>query len=256
MSPTLKFKLIALSLVFPVTFFVVGWIIAWYHQWLHQQFLIALLGFVFGIIVNVFCYSRKLFTLALFYTPLPLAIFMLTWWVSDIITSSIYSLLFATLGLLVGYWLNKELVIPFQFYKIKKRILAVVFLFFNIICVGFFLGIPHFNLILGFLAGNYLSIRVMSNYQRVNYVAKSINQGALFAALTMLFITLFSGFGFISDDANTLIHLKSVTGFDVTKKHLIQVVILSGILLPVMQYFITRFTAQTMLQFWKYNKSR
>jgi len=256
MNRMLKIKLYLLFAIFPTAFALIGWLIAWYNQLEKMYVPFLLIGILLGLFMNLICYSRKVFTIALFYTPLPLALSHPIRWIADVFTSATVSLVVGFVGLGIGFWLNKELVLPFQFYKIKKRILAVVYFFFSIACAGFFLGIPVFNIFLGLLAGNYLSIRVMSNYGRINYVAKSLRQGSLFTAFTILVITTISSIGAISDSQNTIKLIGMVSGIMLSEQQFLILIVAGGILLTITQYFITLFTAKTMLQLWMWNKQQ
>ncbi|MFA6402876.1 MAG: hypothetical protein WCX31_14845 [Salinivirgaceae bacterium] len=250
----LKIKLLFLALLFPLFLSVAGFMVGMFTKNIPFAILFSISGVAIGILLNIIGYSRKLFTLALFYTPVPLALFMLSWWIADLFTGSNVSLLIGLLGFFVGIWLNYELVLPYQFYKIKKRILAVIYIFFSISCLGFFMGIPVFNILLGILAGNYLSIRVMDNYNRQSYVTKNLRQGSLFTALVLLLLIVYSLLVAFSDIDHLIQLAEQMLRFSFTHSQFYFIAITGGIALVILQYFITLITAKTMFEYWMSKK--
>ena len=250
----LRIKLIILSLVFPVTFSFIGFMEGIYFYNNSVTLLLAIVGLIVGVILTYICYRRKLFTIALYQAPIPLSIFLLVWWVSNLFVSEYQSILIAIGGLLLGLWLNKELVLPYQFYKMKKRVLAIVYIFFSIALLGYFIGIPAFNILLGILAGNYLSIRVIRNYKEEQEINKNFKQGSAYTSFVLLIITAIATLLAISDIdyslqlANRVIH----SSFD--KTTLIILMVIGGVAIITIQYFVTLFTAKTMFQLWKHKR--
>lgn len=254
LNKKLKIKLLLLSLVFPLSFSFIGFIEGLYSYNNAITILLAFAGLIIGILLNFICYHRKLFTIALYQTPIPLAIVLLVWWISNPFMSDLNSLFFAIGGLLIGLWLNKELILPYQFYKIKKRILALVYLFFSIVTLGYFIGIPAFNILLGFFAGNYLSIRAISNYKIERQINKDFKQGAAYTSLILFIITAFAFIMAFSDIEHSIKLTNQILGIPINKTFFIVLTSLGGIFIVILQYFITLFTARTMLQLWKHKR--
>lgn len=250
----LKIKLLFLALLFPLVLAAAGFMVGLFLKNITITIVFSISGLAIGILLNIICYSRKLFTLALYYTPIPLVLFMLSWWIADLFTGSTVSLLIGLFGFFVGIWLNYELVLPYQFFKIKKRILAVVYIFFSISCLGFFMGIPVFNILLGILAGNYLSIRVMDNYNRQAFVAKNLRQGSLFAAFVLLLLIIYSLLVAAADIDHLIQLIKQLVYLSITPSQFYFIAITGGIFLVILQYFITLFTAKTMFEYWMSKK--
>lgn len=254
LNKTLKLKLLLLSLVLPLSFFFIGFIMSIYLYNLTIAIVIGLVGIGVGILLNFVCYYRKLFTAALYQTPIPAALFLLIWWISNSFASDLYAFFLGLGGLAIGLWLNSELVSPFQFYKIRKRFLALLYFFFSIALMGFFMGIPAFNILLGVLAGNYLSIRIISNFREERDINKNMKQGATFTSVVLLIIILISALMALSDIENSLLLAQEILRIPMTKNFFLVLIILGGIVLVLVQYYLTLFTAKTMLQLWKHKR--
>lgn len=252
----LKLKLIFLSLIFPVSFGLLGFIIGIYFHNLAVALILSSLGLIVGLLIDLVCYHRKLFTSALYQGPIPIALFLLFWWISDIFVNDLFAFLIGFGGLFLGLWLNTELIIPYQFYKIKKRFLALIYFFFSIAFLGLFMGIPAFNLLLGVLAGNYLSIRVISNYKEEPEINKTLKQGSAFTSVMLLIIVIIAALIAFSDLDNSILIAQQIL-FIPVDEHLFKLLLIAGgIIIVVLQYFVTLFTAKNMLQLWKYKRFR
>lgn len=241
-------------MVFPLSFSFIGLIEGIYSYNNTITVFLVITGFTIGILMDFICYHRKLFTIALYQIPIPLALFLLVWWVSNPFMNNLHSFLFALGGLLIGLWLNKELVLPYQFYKIKKRILAIVYLFFSIAMLGYFIGIPAFNILLGFIAGNYLSIRVISNYKVEREINKNLRQGSAYTSLILFIITTVAFILAISDIDHYTQWASQILNIPINKTFMVVLISAASIIIVISQYFITLFTAQTMLQLWKHKR--
>jgi hypothetical protein len=254
MSHLLKYKLLLLAVVFPVSFSATGGLIGVFLHNTSVAILFASVGLALGILLNIVCYSRKLFTIVLYQAPIPLALFLLSWWISNSFTSELWALLIGLVGLILGLWINQELILPFQFYKVKKRILALIYLFFSIASLGFFMGVPIFNILLGMLAGNYLSIRVLRIFRSKKTMLKHLKQGALYTAIVLFIMVLFASLLVGSDIENTLLIAQRVLHYPISIKMFYLVIGVGGVFIVVVQYFVTLFTAKTMLQLWQHRR--
>lgn len=261
MKQALKIKLIILALVFPMSFCVAGYLIGENSYLLGLEFkstlitaTASLLGFSLGVLFNFICYYRKTFAIAIYQFPIPFTLFFAFWWISNSFVNNWLALFIGILGLLLGLWLNTVLVIPYQFYKIKKRILALLYLFYSIIILGIFMGVPIFNILLGVFAGNYLAIRTISYIRLESSINRNIHQGALFSALVILFITIIAGLMAIVDIETYTETFTALTKIPIDATKFIWFLVIGGALGVIIQYFITRFTAYTMLQLHNYRK--
>lgn len=252
----LKYKLIILSLIFPLSFGLLGFVIGIYLHNLPVAIILNCLGLIIGLLFDLVCYYRKLFTSALYQGPIPVTLFLLFWWISDIFVNDLLAFFIGFGGLFLGLWLNSELIIPYQFYKIKKRFLALIYFFFSIASLGLFMGIPAFNLLLGVLAGNYLSIRVISNYKEEPEIIKTLKQGSAFTSVILLIMVIIAALISLSDMNNSLLLAQQIFFFPIDESQFKLLLIAGGIIIVVLQYFITLFTAKNMLQLWKYKRFR
>ncbi|MDA3892581.1 MAG: hypothetical protein PF517_13030 [Salinivirgaceae bacterium] len=254
LNRTLKTKLFILSLLFPLSFGFIGGLMGYFLYTPITAIIFVCIGLIIGIALNIVCYYRKLFTITLFQSPIPLSMFLLVLWISNAFMSDLYAFLFAIGGLLIGLWLNNELILPFQFYRIRKRYLGIIYFFFSIAFMGVFMGIPAFNLLLGALAGNYLSIRVISNYRQERSIKKNLRQGAFYTSLILFIITALSGLIAISDIENSIQLATQIIKIPLNKDLFVGLIIVGGIAIVLLQYVITLFTAKTMLQLWKHKR--
>jgi len=169
--------------------------------------------------------------------------------ISNSFLNDFISLIVGFAGLGIGLMLNNVLIIPFQFYRISKRILAILYLFFSISLFGFFMGVPVFNILLGVLAGNYLSIRVFRNRRSNKEIKVLFFQGALFTSFVILLVSSLSVWLALIDIENTQQTINEILQLHLNIKQLNLIIFIGGILLVILQYFLTLFTAQTMLSF-------
>lgn len=258
---SLKIKLFILSLVFPLSFLLAGYLIGENSYLLGFEFrntgvtiILSTVGFLIGVIFNIICYYRKVFAIAIYQTPIPLTLFFSFWWISNSFVNEWIAISLGFFGLLLGLWLNSVLVLPYQFFKVKKRILALLYLFYSIIILGLFMGVPIFNILLGVFAGNYLAMRIISYIKDDKDIGRSINQGALFSALVILIISILSGLMAFVDLETYLQTFTSLTHIPINGEKFLLILIIAGFVGVALQYFITRFTAYTMLHFHNYKK--
>jgi hypothetical protein len=116
--------------------------------------------------------------------------------------------------------------------------------------------IPAFNLLLGVLAGNYLSIRVISNYKEEPEINKTLKQGSAFTSVMLLIIVIIAALIAFSDLDNSILIAQQIL-FIPVDEHLFKFLLIAGgIIIVVLQYFVTLFTAKNMLQLWKYKRFR
>ncbi len=262
MNLTLKIKLILLTLVLPISFLLAGiligensFLLGFSFHSLQITIILSLVGFIVGILFNIICYYRKIFGVAIYQTPIPLTLFLIFWLIADTFIGDWLSLFVGILGLLLGLWLNTTLVLPYQFFKIKKRILALLYLFYSFVILGLFMGVPIFNLLLGVFAGNYLAMRIVSYIKNDNFIKKSIHQGALFSAFIILIISLIAGLLAFSDIESYLEICYNITQIQLSSDKFLIFLIVMGILGVIAQYFITYFTANTILDLHKHRKT-
>ncbi len=254
MSQKLKLKLIVLSLIFPISMAFIGFLSCLFYNNYITIISFTFAALIIGIFINIICYYRKIFTILIYKTPLPVSLFLLLWWFSNSFLSSLVSLLIGLAGLATGLFLNYVLVQPVQFYHIKKRILGLIYLFFSIAFMGFFMGVPIFNLLLGVLAANYLSIRVLSNKRDEKNIMHNLKQGAVFTALVLMLMFILSFCCLNIDYSNYISFIDNITPINVKKINLPLVFFILSLIIVLVQYYLTLFAAKTMVEFRKFKK--
>ncbi len=253
----LNARLILLTLFLPLSFACIGYVTGMYLKEPALAVIYSLSGAILGFMIDYVCAFRKVFKILLHKVPLPLILSLLSWWIGRSISNNYIGILAGICGAIIGLWLNRIMVVSFRYYKIRKRILVLVYFFFSIGIIGLFFGIPVFNLFLGVLAGNYLSIRVTSFYRgNKEKIRKTFFRGSLFTSLTILFLSLLSSYIalFDIDHTNYLLSLIHVNEMDYNKLALF--IVIGSVLLAVAEFAITMFTAQTMLSYWEHKRKR
>ncbi len=257
MNTKLKLSLALLALIFPIGLVIIAYVICIYTH--NTSFLypgVALALFL-GVAFNYMCIYRKIFAILLYQVPLPFIFTFVFWRISMPLIGNQLALISAALGLSLGLLLNKAIVIPNQFYKIKKRTLIAVYLFLSLVTMGLFVGIPVFNLLIGVLAGNYISIRIISYYiDDHKMTRRHLYLGSLFTGLVLFMLSLLASLFLLLDidalnQTLTLFHVKTLAHHSY-----IYLFIFGSLLLGIVQYLLTYFTASTMLQFWKAKRTK
>jgi hypothetical protein len=149
----------------------------------------------------------------------------------------------ALLGFVVGIVVS--LLIWFIFkpdiYKLPIPLLILVYLFYNICILGFFMGVPVFNLATGALAGYYWSKRILSRNELQNS-GRDIRRISVFTSSVTAVVCLASALVALlskstPEDLKGMFHLN----FDITRPLLVCLIIAGGIMLVALQYYLTRF---------------
>jgi hypothetical protein len=126
-------------------------------------------------------------------------------------------------------------------FKIPVPVLILVYLFYNVCILGFFMGVPVFNLAAGALAGYYWSKRII-NRNELNNSRRDIQRVSLFASSVTAVVCLTSAIVALlskstPEDLKGMFHLN----FDVTRPLLVSLIIIGGLMLVALQYYLTRF---------------
>ena len=183
-----------------------------------------LFGLLFGFSFPVFFFMMALTIWYYLFQNFNVLYFVLPGLITGILADAIYLKKLINIALNLPTW-----------------ILAGFYLFNNICIYGFFMGFPVFNLGMGIIAGYYFGIRINhENYplKQVEYLKKSV---PLFTAFIMLLICISSGLIALFDktlglELQGMFRLK----FQVTKGMIISIIIIGGIALIVIQYFLTK----------------
>jgi hypothetical protein len=133
-------------------------------------------------------------------------------------------------------------------FKMPVPVLILVYLFYNVCILGFFMGVPVFNLAAGALAGYYWSKRTI-NRNELNNSRRDIQRVSLFASSVTAAVCLTSAIVALlskstPEDLKGMFHLN----FDITRPLLISLIIIGGLMLVALQYYLTRFVMEKTLR--------
>ncbi|MDD3716493.1 MAG: hypothetical protein PHT46_05225 [Candidatus Marinimicrobia bacterium] len=133
-------------------------------------------------------------------------------------------------------WIDHRLKLPVYF-------VAFIYIVYNILVFGFFMGFPVFNAFLGIFAGYYFGNRICHKKVPPEGQAAIINRVLMFTGLVMTFFCIASGFlAFTGEGAGVEIKGLLGLGFDITKPMVWAIVIIGGFLLILLQVLLTRIT--------------
>jgi hypothetical protein len=126
-------------------------------------------------------------------------------------------------------------------YKIPVPVLILVYLFYNVCILGFFMGVPVFNLAAGALAGYYWSKRII-NRNELNNSRRDIQRVSVFTSSVTAVVCLTSAIVALlskstPEDLKGMFHLN----FDITRPLLVSLITIGGLMLVGLQYYLTRF---------------
>lgn len=155
------------------------------------------------------------------------------------------TIVFLNVGILSGFlidliflrkWITRRFDLPLWF-------VAGIYVFYNICVFGFFMGVPIFNLLMGFVAAYYFGTRLISKKVQPKIYSRHIHQVSLFTALVMALICASSAFIALTDRF-TGNNLQGMLGldFEVTQAMIYVLVFVGGFGLIVFQYYVTKLT--------------
>ena len=186
--------------------------------------------------------------------------------ISGLIIGSTFPLLLGLLSVLIWFYLDKSedrpviylivgillgLIIDYKFLKgwignrfdLSIGFMATIYVIYNILVFGFFMGFPVFNVFLGFFAGYYFSNRICFKNVELKKHSKIINQVSLFSGLIMTLICISSGFlALINNEAAGMIKEVLGLGFEVTRSMIWGIVFFGGLTLILANILLTRIT--------------
>ncbi len=128
-------------------------------------------------------------------------------------------------------------------YQLHLGFVTGIYLFYNVLIFGFFMGFPVFNLFTGFVAGYYAGQRIVYENSPPKKQNKQIHRVSLFTTLVMTSICFCSGFLALAGNGSGS-DIKSMfgLGFEVTRTMIWGLVIVGGISLIGLQYALTKVT--------------
>ncbi len=118
---------------------------------------------------------------------------------------------------------------------------SMIYIFFNVIVYGAFMGMPVFNAFMGIIAGYYIGRKILIS--KIKSPQKEILRRKVFrfSGLIMIMLCISSAFlalneKTIGEELQGMLRL----GFTPTRRMIIAGIISGGILLIIIQYFLTR----------------
>jgi len=163
------------------------------------------------------------------------------WWSSyfifrneKIIESSV------VLAFIIGIGINLKFLkkIVLNAYKFNIAIWIFIYVLYSIGMLVFFMGVPIFNILLGIPASYYIIRKNKSNTEKI--CNKLLHKISLFSVSILFIICMLSAF-IALNDKYTGSSLKGMLGlsFEVTKTMVINITIVGGIILLLLQYMLT-----------------
>ena len=174
--------------------------------------------------------------------------FCLGWWVGfGIYKTFILSETIIKAGMVLGIiagiiinirylkkWINNS-------YHLDNYIWITVYLVLSIGTIGFFMGVPIFNIFPGILAGIFIGRKsryVKASEEKFKMSLKNINKLNM---ITLTIICIFSATLALMDSytAANLQGMLNIKAFQITKFHIVGIILLGGIGLISIQHFLT-----------------
>lgn len=158
-----------------------------------------------------------------------------------------YLALGLVLGLVVDLkyfrsWLQKR-------YELPVGCVILIYLLYNILVYGFFMGFPAFHPLAGLVAGYYYGLRVKhQNIPAIEYPG-IIRRVSFITALVMTVFCIPSGLiGLMADGVGKNIQGMLHLGFEVTRPMLWAITLIGGIILILFTGFLTRIAMNQTLK--------
>ena len=131
-------------------------------------------------------------------------------------------------------WVNKR-------YELQTWLITGIYIFYNIMIYGMFMGFPLFNLLMSLVAGYYIGNRIQYLNIPPSVQPRIIRKTSLFTGLVMALICISSGFialtgNGVGKELQGMLDLK----FEVTKPMIWGVTLIGGVLLIGIQIALTR----------------
>jgi len=171
---------------------------------------------------------------ALFALFFPLFGFISSWWISfllgmeekEVMISALTGLAAGILIILILVFLHRTAI-----YNLSNSILIFIYLFYNIVLFGFFMGVPIFHPILGISAGIYWVKKLQFQSIRAN-CSNGIRKISLFTAIVTGCICLLSAFIALMSKS-TASDLKGMfqLSFEITRVHVNNIYCCRGMLI-------------------------
>lgn len=181
----------------------------------------------------------------IFGSVLPISLFLVGWWSSFRLVQESMIIVFAASGLVVGIlidalFLRKWFQKP---YQASTKVLILIYLFYSAGIFGFFMGIPVFNLITGLAAGIFTGRKARLNHENINEFNSKILKVSTFSTLIIVIFSILSAALALQDTIDTARNLEGMfrmPPFTLSTAIIIGIILIGGILLALLQYWLTR----------------
>ena len=180
----------------------------------------------------------------------PLVLFLVSWWISAFTLPENYVSICSLTGFVLGCiidalflknWIRKG-------FEINKFIQAGIYLFYSFCAFGLFMAVPIFNIFMGVIAGTYVARKILHDKIAFDVGKKQINRAGIFTTIVIIFICIASAYIAINDPY-TGGNLKAMLNlsFEVTEEMIYGIIVVGGLALVVLQYWITKITSLVTL---------
>jgi hypothetical protein len=145
-------------------------------------------------------------------------------------------------GIVLDFFLLKKILI--NLFNLKGFLLTAIYIFYSICIIGFFMGVPVFNLFLGIPAGIYIAKKCIYDKTEKEESEKQIKRIARFTTYIIIFIAILSA-SIALTDRYTVSSINGMFGLGqkITQSVLNYIVIFGGLAMVFVQYIITKYTA-------------
>jgi hypothetical protein len=174
---------------------------------------------------------------------LPILLFLAGWWTSLIFVTERIVFIFSLIGLGIGFII--DIIIFKQIMKAywwKQSILAMIYLFCSVCFLGFFMGVPIFNLAVGAIGGVFMGRKFYHEGIDKEHLKKASAYFALFSASVMALVSIASAYFATKDISDTALNLHGMfkLQFVPTNQMIIVLIIVGGAGLVLTQYWIAK----------------
>lgn len=190
----------------------------------------------------------KIFFGIIFGAIIPITLFLAGRWITFVFLPVNKTLVFALSGLVLGLIIDLFYVrrVLSNLYEIPVSNLVLVYIFYSAGCFGIFTTMPVLNLLLGIPAGYYAAVKCIYMRREIFSSEDFFGHAAIFTSVTILLFSLISILIALTDPYNTAKKIKHMLGlnFEITVTALTLGVIGFGLLLIVIQFFVTKYSAK------------
>jgi len=134
-------------------------------------------------------------------------------------------------------------------YRLSMTFIGFVFIVYNVMAYGFFMGFPVFNVFLAIMAGWYMGNRLSSDSSNLKDQKRIINKTTLFVGAIMIVICTFSAYLALREESIGQ-QIQGMLGlhFEVTSPMVIGIIVVGGLALITAQICCIRFTIHQRLK--------